>query len=131
MKANSKKDLEHHMKDEAFFRDLGERIAGLRQRDGMTQAELAERLGLRQQVVATYENATRRLPSSLMLPLCEIFGVTLDELFGVTPAKGKPGRVPKLQQQLEAIADLPKGEQKFFSQMIERFLSEQTAEVSS
>jgi transcriptional regulator with XRE-family HTH domain len=131
MKANSKKDLEHQMKDEAFFRDLGERIAELRQRDGMTQAELAERLGLRQQVVATYENATRRLPSSLMLPLCEIFGVTLDELFGVEKPKGKPGRVPKLQQQFEAISHLPKGEQKFFSQMIERFLNEQAAGVSS
>jgi len=32
---------------------------------------------------------------------------------------------------VRTLPDLPKGEQKFFSQMIERFLSEQATGVSS
>lgn len=118
------------MKDEDFFRELGERIASLRQQVGLTQAELAERLGLRQQVVATYENATRRLPSSLTLPLCEIFGVTLDQLFGVELSKGKPGRAPKLQRVFDALAELPKHQQQRILGTVEDMLLAQQAKAS-
>lgn len=112
------------MRDEDFFQALGVRVAALRQQRGLTQAALAERLGLGQQALATYENATRRLPSSLLIPLSNILGVTLEELLAVEPAKGKPGPAPKLQRQFESISQLPKSEQRFFSSMIDRFLSE-------
>ena len=119
------------MRDEAFFKSLGQRIAALRQQAGMSQAQLADRLGLKQQALATYETATRRLPASFIVPLAEIFDVPLDELLGVEAPTRKRGPVPKLQLQFDAISHLPKNEQRFFSQMIERFLSEQTADVSS
>lgn len=112
------------MRDEDFFKSLGQRIAALRQQRGLTQAALAHRLGFGQQALATYENATRRLPSSLLIPLSNILGVTLEELLAVEPAKGKPGPAPKLQRQFEAISRLPKSEQRFFSAMIDRFLHE-------
>lgn len=112
------------MRDEDFFQALGARVAALRQQHGLTQAALAERLGLGQQALATYENATRRLPSSLLVPLSNILGVTLEELLAVEPAKGKPGPAPKLQRQFEAISSLPKSEQRFFSAMIDRFLND-------
>lgn len=118
------------MKDEDFFRELGQRIAALRQQTGLTQAELAERLGLRQQVVATYENATRRLPSSLTLPLCDIFGVTLEELFGVERSKAKPGRAPKLQKIFDAVAELPKPQQQRILGTVEDMLIAQRAKAS-
>jgi transcriptional regulator with XRE-family HTH domain len=113
------------MKDEDFFSELGERIADLRLMAGLTQAELAERLGLRQQVVATYENATRRLPSSLVLPLCEIFGITLDQLFGVEQPKAKPGPVPKVYKQFRAICDLPKSKQDHIARVIDALLAQE------
>jgi len=111
-------------KDESFFKDLGGRIAELRQKAGMTQAELAQKVGAKQQAWATYENATRRLPASLIIPVCEELGVNVEELLGVQPPKRMPGPVSKLQQQFEAIRALPPGDQKFFSEMIERFLHE-------
>ncbi len=115
------------MRDEAFFQELGQRIAALRQRAGLSQTQLAGRLGLKQQAWATYENATRRLPSSLLIPLTQVFEVSLEELLGAERPKKKRGPVPKLQTQFETITKLPKSEQKFFSQMTDRFLSEQTA----
>ncbi len=95
------------MRDEDFFQQLGQRIAALRQQRGLSQAAFAEQLGLKQQAWATYETATRRLPSSLLLPTAQALGVTLDELMAVEPPKGKRGPVPKLQRQLEAVARLP------------------------
>ena len=123
MRANYRTELEI-MKDHDFFAALGQRVADLRQARGMTQSELAQALGLRQQVIATYELATRRLPASLLVPLSDLFGVTIEELLGTQPARIKPGPVPKLQRQFEAAADLPKSEQRFLSQMLERFLAE-------
>lgn len=125
----SKNDFDP-MKDEDFFQELGQRITSLRQRAGLTQAELAARLGLRQQVVATYENATRRLPSSLSLPLCEIFGVSLEELFGVERGKAKPGRAPKLQKIFDAVAELPKHQQQRILGTVEDMLIAQQAKAS-
>lgn len=123
MQANYRTGLDI-MKDHDFFAALGQRIADLRQARGMTQSELAQALGLRQQVIATYELATRKLPASLLVPLTELFGITIEELIGTQPAKIKPGPVPKLQRQFETAAELPKSEQRFLSQMLERFLSE-------
>lgn len=123
MRTNYKTELVS-MKDQDFFEALGQRISDLRQARGMTQAELAKELGLRQQVVATYELATRRLPASLLVPITELLGVTIEELLGLEPARIKPGPVPKLQRQFEAAAELPKSEQRFLSQMLERLLTE-------
>ena len=124
MKVNYKMFL---MRDREFFQKLGKRVATLRQDAGLSQAELAVELGLKQQALATYETATRRIPCSLMIPICEVFDVTLDELFGVEATAKKPGPVPKLQQNFEAISKLSKSEQKFFNQVVERFLNDPEA----
>ena len=125
---NYKTFLSDPKRDEAFFKALGLRVAKFRQQAGLSQLQLAAQLGLKQQAWATYENATRRLPASLLVPLAETFEVSFEELLGIESPKRKRGPVPKLQRQFEAINQLPKGEQKFFSEMIERFLNE-TASV--
>jgi transcriptional regulator with XRE-family HTH domain len=110
------------MRDEDFFQQLGQRIAALRQQRGLSQAALAQQLGLKQQAWATYESATRRLPSSLLMPTAQALGVTLDELMAVELPKGKRGPVPKLQRQLDAVTRLPKPEQQLVSQLLEKFV---------
>ncbi|RQY08617.1 XRE family transcriptional regulator, partial [Burkholderia stagnalis] len=42
-------------KDEQLFKDLGARIAHTRKARGLTQVQLAERLGIAQQTLAHYE----------------------------------------------------------------------------
>jgi len=119
------------MREEPFFKDLGTRIAALRQQHGLTQTDLAAKLGLGQQALATYENATRRLPSSLLIPLAEIFEVSLEELLGKpSNTKNKPGPMPKLQRQFQAICHLPKAEQNLVSQILERFLTPENRKAS-
>ena len=66
---------------------LGKRISSLRKRAGLTQDKLAERLGVTAQAVSKWENDLS-CPDITMLPkLAQIFGVTTDELLGITPAK--------------------------------------------
>ncbi len=90
--------------EKVFFQQLGARIAALRKDQGMTQVQLAEILGLTQQMIASYEVGRRRVPVSLLPQIAETLAVSLEELIGkkdVQPAKRGPA--PKLQQQIERI----------------------------
>ncbi len=65
---------------------LGRRIAALRKQQGLTQDELAEKLGLSSQAVSKWENELS-CPDIMLLPrLAELLRVTVDELLSGAPA---------------------------------------------
>lgn len=109
--------------DKRFFKELGRRIAHLRQQAGLSQQAVADRLGIAQQTLAHYEVGRLRLPVSLLPKLAELFGVPADELLGLNGARaGKRGPTPKLQQQIERLHRLPKAKQKLVMEMLEGVL---------
>ncbi|MFZ2650552.1 MAG: helix-turn-helix domain-containing protein [Burkholderiaceae bacterium] len=118
--------------ERAFFVSLGERIASLRRANDITQVQLAEALGVSQQTLQSYEVGRRRLPVSALPTVAKTLSVSLDELFG-SQAKaarsvgGKRGPAPQWQQQIEAVAQLPKSQQQFVSRMIRTVLAEASA----
>lgn len=64
--------------------ELGKRIASLRKANKVTQAELAEYLSVQPQTISRWE-AEGGLPDIALLPrIATFFGITLDELFGMT-----------------------------------------------
>lgn len=64
---------------------LGKRIVAHRKRLGLTQDQLAEKLGVTAQAVSKWEN-DQSCPDITILPkLAEIFGTTTDSLLGITP----------------------------------------------
>ncbi len=66
---------------------LGKRIVENRKRLGLTQDQLAERLGVTAQAISKWENDLS-CPDITMLPkLAEIFGITTDELLGCPTAE--------------------------------------------
>jgi transcriptional regulator with XRE-family HTH domain len=107
--------------DKEFFVALGLRIAQLRKERGWTQQELAEKLGIAQQTLAHYEVARIRMPASTFPQLAMLFVTTVDELVGHTQQRqaSKRGPLPEWQQQIEAIAQLPKTQQRFVTQMLD------------
>jgi transcriptional regulator with XRE-family HTH domain len=110
--------------EKAFFVQLGSRIAQIRKEQGITQAQLAEWLGVSQQTVNAYEVGRRRMVASALPTLARLLGVSLEELMGEPPKPGKRGPTPKLQQQMERITQLPKAQQKWVIKMIEGVLSQ-------
>ena len=66
---------------------LGKRIVQHRKRLGLTQDQLAEKLGVTAQAVSKWEN-DQSCPDISMLPkLAEIFGITTDALLGSAPGE--------------------------------------------
>ena len=55
-------------------------IAGCRKEKRMTQAQLAERLNITDRAVSKWETGKSMPDSSVMLELCEILGITVNEL---------------------------------------------------
>lgn len=110
------------IKDQAFFRELGERIAAARKERGMTQQQLAEQLGIAQQTLGHYEVARARIAADLLPKLAEALDVSLDELLVGHPTvrlPGKRGPASRLEQQIDAITQLPKAKQKMVAEMID------------
>jgi len=59
---------------------IGKFIAVCRKEHGLTQAQLAEKLGVTDRAVSKWENAKSMPDSSIMLPLCGILGINVNEL---------------------------------------------------
>ncbi|MFG6428971.1 helix-turn-helix domain-containing protein [Roseateles sp. LYH14W] len=111
-----------------FFVSMGERIASLRRDHAVTQVQLAEALGVSQQTMQSYEVGRRRIPVSALPALARTLSVSLEELFGEVspkPARSRRGPVPQWQEHIEAIAKLPRTQQRFVTQMLATALAQQ------
>lgn len=70
---------------------IGERIAYLRERRGMSQAQLAKELNIAQSTLAMWERGKRGLKDDVIIQLAEYFSVSSDYLLGI---KNEDDRTP-------------------------------------
>ena len=68
---------------------IAENIRRLRQEQNLTQAQLADRLGVSYQAISRWENETTYPDIELLPTIAGLFGVTVDELLGSTPTDQK------------------------------------------
>ncbi|MBQ6431045.1 MAG: helix-turn-helix transcriptional regulator [Oscillospiraceae bacterium] len=64
-----------------------QRIRDLREDNDLTQAQVAEYLGVGQRAYAYYENGERMLPSEALCTLAQLYHVSTDYLLGLTDVK--------------------------------------------
>ena len=86
---------------------IGNRIQKFRKEKGMTQEELAEKLGLSSQAVSKWENDASCPDISMLPKLCNLLGVTADEL---------------LSGKTETAKVVPDGKRKPFDELVMRVL---------
>ena len=83
--------------------ELGKKIRQLRFKAGLTQEQLADKLGIGAQSVSKWENGLS-MPDISALPLiAEIFGVTIDDLFDLTTDQ----RLNRIENRMDAEEELP------------------------
>ena len=83
--------------------EIGNKIKQLRFKSGLTQEQLAARLGISAQSVSKWENAVT-MPDITLLPmLAGELGVTIDELFDLTTDQ----KLHRIENALEASGELP------------------------
>lgn len=62
--------------------DIAKVLKQLRINSGMTQKEAAERLGKKQQTIASWETGQSQPDANTLFIVCEIYGTTVDDAFG-------------------------------------------------
>ncbi len=83
--------------------ELGKKIKQLRFKAGLTQEQLAAKLGIGAQAVSKWENAAA-MPDITALPLlAEVFGVSIDDLFDLTTEQ----RLNRIENRMDAEEELP------------------------
>ena len=114
--------------DKGFYQDMGQRIARLRKEQGLTQAQLAETLGVAQQTMAHYEVGRLRVAVAMVPVLARTLAVPIDELLeGPAVSKGKRRPAPKLQRQLAHITQLPKAKQRSVTELLDTVIEDPTS----
>ena len=104
--------------------DIGRRLAGLRKKAGLSQAQLGRAVGLPQRTIANYETIAKYIPSNVLLPLAEALDASIEELLGVPPLKGgRRGPKSEIEKQIAALRHLPKRDQELASQLLDRLLA--------
>jgi transcriptional regulator with XRE-family HTH domain len=99
------------------FREIGKRIQLAREEKGLTQEELAVKLGCTQSALSNYELGKRRLYLNLLNEIAQVLGKPLD-YFMESPAEGEEDRAlgllidPQLKEILISAADLPPKERQ-------------------
>ena len=63
--------------------DFGIRVARLRTAKGLSQAQLAERIGITKGMVSAYENSIRMPSYPVLIKIAGVFNVSTDYLLGI------------------------------------------------
>lgn len=94
---------------------FGHRIRDYRKARGLSQSDLAARLGKSISTISSYETDAKSIPVDSLIPLAEIFGITIDELI--------------YGNHFEAVSvkNLTASEKKVVSDLIRVMQSKQTA----
>ena len=109
---------------------FGARLAALRQEREWTQAQLAEKLGVRVKAVTYYEREVSSPTTRTLSRVAEALGVEPSELLDATSAKRaarKPGPASQLEQRIAALRELPRERQKVVLNVIDTFLRDAKA----
>ena len=101
---------------------IGERLARLRKARGLTQSELAQRIGIIQTLVSDYEVGNLRLSAEMAVRFAKALHVSVDELLGHKSSKTNGALSLKLVRRLKGIEELPPTKQKALLQLVDAFL---------
>ncbi len=101
-------------------------MAQARERTGLSQKDLAAKMGVTQQAIASWERRTAAVRSDTLIRLVSILGVSSDELLGIKPVKrGTPSG--RLHQVFNSVSKLPRRQQEKVIEFVEAFVEKKVS----
>lgn len=85
--------------------NFGEILLELREKHGLTQNQLAQRLGLKNSTISKYETSNVPPPALMVRKIAKTFGVSSDYLLGIEP-QGTISLYGLTSEQLKITTDL-------------------------
>jgi len=104
---------------------LGQRLAQAREQAGLSQAQVAEHLGVKQPTVAYWERDAVNLHPDFVAKLTQLLSITTDELLGTKPPRSRAAKpIGKARQLFDAVSKLPRRQQEKVFDILEPFVRE-------
>lgn len=106
---------------------LGAHLAALRVNAGLSQEDLAQRIGVLQQTIAFWEQTDKPPRSQILLKLAEALDVSIQTLLtenGVVAVKKKGGPNGKLRKIFEDASRLPRRQQEKIAEFVSAFINQ-------
>jgi transcriptional regulator with XRE-family HTH domain len=98
---------------------IGDRLQRLRKKRGLTQAELAEQIGITREAVSAYEAGRVRLVDEIVIRCAIILHVSTDELLGVSMTNSDDSPSLRIMRRVKKIERLPPAKQKAVLQTLD------------
>jgi len=106
--------------------DFGARLHAAREAKGLSQAAVADKLGIAQQSYAAWERRDVALRADQLQQIADVLGVGVDQLLGNTPKPTRAaGPVGRLRQVFESASKLPRHQQAKVAEFVEAFVAQQ------
>jgi transcriptional regulator with XRE-family HTH domain len=109
--------------------EFGQRLHAAREALGLSQAQVAEQLGITQKAYAVWERYPVALRPEQIEKAAAVLKVSVEHLFGKTAAKPRGGGpVGKLHQVFEKASRLPRHQQNKVAEFVEAFVNQHVNE---
>ena len=104
--------------------DIGTRLMTLRKNEGLSQAELARRIGISHTQATRYETKGVQPPADILKKMAEIFGTSIDYIVNGTADEKASGTLidAALIKQFKEIEHLPADEKETLLKVVAAYI---------
>lgn len=104
---------------------IAQRLALIRKERGLTQHQMAQRLGVTQPIISDYERGELRLHGELIVKMTHILKISADEWLGLesTERKNLSLKNQRLWRRVQQIEQFPRCDQEALLRTIDAFLA--------
>jgi transcriptional regulator with XRE-family HTH domain len=101
---------------------FGDALAKAREAAGLSQKQLADKLGISQRAVCWWEREPVALKPEQLAALADALGVSADELIGRKAARHRGGPAGKARRAFEALNELSRARQQRILEFVEAMI---------
>ncbi len=102
---------------------FGQRVREARETLGLSQVEVAAKLGINQASYGAWERDPVALRPEQVEQLAKVLNVSIEQLYGVAPPKSRGGPVGKVRRVFEAVSELPRTQQQKIVEVVEALVA--------
>ena len=104
---------------------FGERLYALREAAGLSQQQVAKKLGMKHTAYAWWERHPVALRPEQLRKLAKVFNVTVEELVGADEVKKRgTGPAGKMRQVFEEASKLPRSQQRQITTVVQALITQ-------